>query len=516
MQRPEPRCLTIWPVTTLRTALRDCLVVAASVGAAVLAAFAVDRLAGVSAPYVPFAAAVVVGAAFWWRPPLGILAFAMFALLAGTLEHWVDLDLLLFDEIGILVLLAIAVAARYVRFGRPRVGWLEWSLAVLVAAAIASSVWNGIPAVTWLAGLFLLLKAVAFFYLLRLLALNDADVEGIGIVVLLVAGAIGVLGLVEWLDPVTFQRALNLPTYELSRAEVPIVRSIFLHPALYGWLTAFGSLLCYARFLTHRSWWSLPAGLMLNAGTFLSGRRTPMLGVGLAIAVGLLWLTLRMGLRRAATRIWLPAAIVVVVAIVMLAPAIGRLAQLTAEEYGPSIEVAQEIFRDDPRSEVVATVHPRIALYAASLAIGRDEFPLGAGIGQFGSHLSRDDYSPLYERYGLNQVALLRPDDPQAATDAFWPMVLGETGWIGLVAGMCFFGGIAIALWQAASAAPTGRRRLIALAALFVFLEGLVRSATSSVFVAPPIAYFVLGAAGLALGASDHDPADAEEPSTPV
>jgi hypothetical protein len=95
-------------------------------------------------------------------------------------------------------------------------------------------------------------------------------------------------------------------------------------------------------------------------------------------------------------------------------------------------------------------------------------------------------------------------------------MVLGETGWIGVLAGLSFFGGIAIALWQAASRASTARRRLIALAGLFVFLEGLVRSATSSVFVAPPIAYFVLGAAGLAIGAADAaELADVDEASAP-
>ena len=486
------------------TVLRDSLSVAVCVGGAALAAAAVDRLLGMAAPYVPLAAALVVGAAFWWRPAAGILAFAIFALLAGTLEHWADLDLLLFDEIGILILLAVAVAGGHVRPARPRFGWLEWSIALLVVAAFASSVSNGVAPVTWLAGIFLLLKAVSFFYLLRSLRFDGVQAERIGSVVLLVAGVIGVLGLVEWLDPVAFQRALGLPIFDQARAEVPIIRSIFLHPALYGWLTAFGSLLCYARFLTHGSRWSLLAGLVLNVGTFLSGRRTPMLGVGLAVAVGLVWWTARLGPRRAVTRVWLPVTAGAVLAAAVLSPAIGRLSEMTIGEYVPSIGVAREIFADDPRPEVVASVHPRIALYAASLAIGRDHLPLGAGIGRFGSHLSRDDYSPIYERYGLNQIALLRPDDPQAATDAYWPMVLGETGWIGLLAGLAFFGGIAVALWRSAAAATDARLRLIGLAALFVYLEGLARSATSSVFVAPPIAYFVLGAAGLALGIGDR------------
>lgn len=496
-------CPTIWPVTTVRTGLRDLLIVAGWVLAAALAAVAVNRLTGASAPYVPAVAAVVVGIAFRWRPLVGVLTFGVFALLAGTLEYWLGLDLLLFDEIAILLLVSLAAVGGLVRT-RPPLGWLEWSLAILVLAAIASSMSNGISPITWLPGIFLLLKAVLAFYLLRLVRFDAVEAGRMGIVVLLVAGIVGALGLVEFLDPVSFQRRLGLPIYDQSRAEVPIVRSIFLHPALYGWLTAFGSLLCYARFLTHRSWWSIPAGLALNAGTFLSGRRTPMLGVGLAVAVGLVSSTSRMGLRRAATRVWLPAAAVIVLAAALLSPAIGRLTELTIAEYVPSIEVAREIFAERPRPEVVAGVHPRIALYAGSLAIGRDHFPLGAGIGRFGSHLSRDDYSPMYERYGLDQVALLRPDDPQAATDAFWSMVLGETGWIGLLAGLAFFGGIVVAVWRSCWHAAGAELRLIGLAALFVYVEGLVRSATSSVFVAPPIAYFVLGAAGLALGVADR------------
>jgi O-antigen ligase len=93
-------------------------------------------------------------------------------------------------------------------------------------------------------------------------------------------------------------------------------------------------------------------------------------------------------------------------------------------------------------------------------------------------------------------------------------MVLGESGVLGLLAALCFFGGTGAALWMATSHATTARRRLIALAGLFVFLEGLVRSATSSVFVAPPIAYFVLGAAALTLGLPDSaEVVDAELPA---
>jgi hypothetical protein len=139
-----------------------------------------------------------------------------------------------------------------------------------------------------------------------------------------------------------------------------------------------------------------------------------------------------------------------------------------------------------------------VALYAGSVAIAIDEFPLGGGLGRFGSHLSRQDYSPLYEQYALDQVPMLGPERAQAATDAFWPMVLGETGAIGLAAALVLFLGISLALWRHASTERSVDRRLILLGALFVSIEGLVRSVTSSVFIAPPIGYFVLGTAAIA------------------
>lgn len=490
------------PVPTIRSALRTLLVATAAVVVASVAALVVDRTAVGPAQLVPAVAAVVVAGLFWFRPVEGLLAFGLFALFADTVEHWLAVDVLLFDELGLLALIAAAVGAGRVATSRVRFGWLELSVIVLALAGIGSSLLNGVPLQTWVPGLFLLLKGILFFALVRLMPLTEADVERLGVALLVVAAVIGLSGFVEWLDPVAFQSALGLPIYEQARGGVPIVKSVFLHPAQFGWLTAFGSLICYARFVTHRSWWTIPSALVLNVGTFLSGRRTPLLGVVAAVGVGLAWWTSRVGLRRALLRIWLPAAGVALIGAFVLAPSIRQLALVTGFEYGPSMELVDEIFAEAPRSEVLAGIHPRVGLYAASVAIARDELPLGAGLGRFGSHMSRTDYSPVYERYGLDQVRLLGPSDPSAATDAFWPMVLGETGLVGAVAAIVFFGGMGVLLWRAASNAVSARLRTILLAALFVAVEGLIRSATSSVYVAPPIAYFVLGSAGAALAAA--------------
>lgn len=499
-------------VPTFRSALRALALVVASVALAAGAALIVDRVGLGPSALVPLAAAVVIAGVFWRWPAEGLLGFGGFSLLADTFEHWLQFDVLLFDEIGLILLAAVALAAGHLALDRVRPGWLEGAIVVLALAGVLSSLINGVPFVTWAAGLFLLLKGVAFFELTRLLRLTPVDAVRMGIVVLLVAAVIGGLGLLEWLDQRTFQTVLGLPLLEQVRGDVPVIRSVFLHPALYGWLTAYASLLCYAVFITHRAWWALPAGLLFNVSTFLSGRRTPLVGVVVAVAIGLIWWSTRLGMRRALLRLWAPVAVVAIVGAVLLAPSFQRLVDVTVLEYGPSMGPASEIFADEPRAEVIAPVHPRIALYTASVAIARDSFPLGGGLGRFGSHLSREDYSPLYERYGLDQIRLLQPTDPQAATDAFWPMVLGETGVVGALAAVVLFVGMAVVLWRVASAAGSRRTRMIALAALFVVVEGVIRSATSSVYVAPPIGYFVLGAAGVALAVTstrEVEPGDA-------
>lgn len=496
---------------TLRSALSVLVVALATVAGATIVAFAVDR-AGVGPPFVvPLMAALVVAGLFWVRPPDGLLAFGLFSLLADTLEHWVGFDVLLFDELGLLLLVGVALSAGHVALARVRPGWLEGAVAILATAGVLSSLLSGVPVIIWMGGLSLLLKGIAFFELVRFMRFSAADAERLGIAMLLVAGIISSLGFWEWLDQGAFQTALGLPLNEQVRGEVPVIRSIFLHPAQYGWITAYASLLCYAAVITRRAWWALPIGLLFNLGTFVSGRRTPLLGVGAALATGLGWWSTRLGWRRAGTHLWAPLGVLAIVGLLVLAPSFQRLAEVTVEEYGPSLEPAGEIFAAAPRAEVIAAVHPRIALYAGSAAIARDFFPFGGGLGRFGSHLSREDYSPLYQRYGMDQIRLLQPSDPQAATDAFWPMVLGETGFVGAVAAVAFFVGMAVVLWRTASAAESPRNRMIALAALFVVVEGLIRSVTSSVYVAPPIGYFVMGTAGIALAATSAPDSSGQE-----
>ena len=75
----------------------------------------------------------------------------------------------------------------------------------------------------------------------------------------------------------------------------------------------------------------------------------------------------------------------------------------------------------------------RAQLLIKSIQIARDHFPLGAGFGTYGSHYSAIYYSPLYYKYGLSAIYGLSEKMYSFICDSFWPMILGQAGFFGMV-----------------------------------------------------------------------------------
>lgn len=448
-----------------------------------------------AAVLVPAASACAVAIVFLRQPAAGIGAFLLVVLIVHTLEHWLGADLRFFDEISVGLLVPLSAAKSWQRLIYVRPSWKESALAVALAAGVLSSLVNAVPAMTWIPALALLAKGFAFFYAVSWLRLKPSEIEGVGAVLLVTAAVILALGFAEWVNPVVFQQAVGLPPFHEVRGGIAVVKSIFLHPALFGWFTAFASLFMFARFIVLREWWALAAGLILSFGTLLSGRRRPVIGVLTALGLGALWTWRRLSAPKVMVRLLAPLAVALLVIGVVTSPALSDFYAGTVDEYLGRGDLG-EILRPHPDEAVIAGSHPRMALYVGSLAVARDFFPLGAGLGRFGSYMSEAHYSPLYDRYGLDVVFGLSPDQPEAISDTFWPMALGELGPLGLVGLAAFLGIILVGLWRAVGDATTLAIRAFALGGLFVFVEGLVGSLTAATYVAPPIAYFVFAAAG--------------------
>ena len=436
----------------------------------------------------------------------GWMAFLLVALVADTAEYWGGMSLRLYDEAAIPALIGVTVLVNRSRIELPRLGFREAGLALFLLAGVASSLVNGVPLTVWITALALLGKGFAVFYALVALRVTADEIRPLVLATAVIGAVVIAIGFVEFVAPAAVRSALGLPPYTATRGGLTVVTSIFLHPALYGWLTAFGSLFLYARFAVLRSPVALVAAVILNIGTLLSGRRTPLIGVVVGLVLG--------GVRQVAAgllspRVWLPVAAALVLFVVVSLPVLGRFYERTLTEYGAPPEMVAEILSPDPDAEVLRQMQPRLALYLGSLAIARDELPFGAGFGRFGSHMSREVYSPVYAAYGMDGMYGIKPERPIAVTDTFWPMVLGEAGVLGLVGLAAFFGLLFRDLWHASGRIAEPALRAAVLGALLILVEALVRSLTSSVFVAPPIAYVVFATVALALAVARRT--DAEE-----
>ena len=75
----------------------------------------------------------------------------------------------------------------------------------------------------------------------------------------------------------------------------------------------------------------------------------------------------------------------------------------------------------------------RSALMTTSFKIANDYFPIGTGFGTYGSYFSGENYSPVYRMYGIDKVWGLSEEGTFFISDSFWPMILGQFGYLGLI-----------------------------------------------------------------------------------
>ena len=490
----------------LHPLLVSLLLAVGSAALAFLAAIVVDALSlGMVA--VSVVAAAVIAVAYAVRPVDGLLGFGLVLLLTETVAYWTGVDVRYGDEIGVALLVVTAVVVHRHRLVVPRPGWREAALGAFFVMGIVSSLVQSVPLHVWLFGLALLAKAFVFFYLVISMPVSIDEVRRTSTVALGVALVILGIGAVEFLAPDLATQVLGVYPFNETRGSIQIVNSWFTEPGLYGWLAVFVSLFLLARFVVMRSAWALVLALLVGGAAVLSGRRTPVIGLVIGLVVGLLHQALG---RHVSWRAWAAIGAGVLLLAAVSIPAIGGFYAQTLTDYVGRPDAIMEVLEENPRPRRVKRLQPRVALVVGSVAVARDELPLGVGIGRYGSHMSREEYSPVYRRYELHRVYGLRERRPIAVTDNFWPMLLGETGVIGFLGAVGFFAFLLRDAWRAARPRASPEMAAFTLGALMVLAETLVRSAAAPAFVAPPIAYWVFGAVGLALALRADGPAVAQ------
>ena len=122
----------------------------------------------------------------------------------------------------------------------------------------------------------------------------------------------------------------------------------------------------------------------------------------------------------------------------------------------------------------------RGALSFTSIEILKDYFPIGTGLGTFASAPSGDYYSKVYEIYGISDIWGLTPEWPEFVSDCFWPMILGQTGFLGLVTYVY----ILVVLFKELNKS-FGTNKRVYLAGLGALVYLVISSVAESAFVNP-------------------------------
>lgn len=75
----------------------------------------------------------------------------------------------------------------------------------------------------------------------------------------------------------------------------------------------------------------------------------------------------------------------------------------------------------------------RQVLFVTAFEIANDHFPLGAGFGTYASHFSAQSYSPIYSLYHIQNTYGISKNNTSFISDTFWPMIIGQFGYIGSI-----------------------------------------------------------------------------------
>ena len=125
---------------------------------------------------------------------------------------------------------------------------------------------------------------------------------------------------------------------------------------------------------------------------------------------------------------------------------------------------------------------PRGLIYKYSIKIANDHFPLGTGFGRYGGEISTKYYSPVYREYDLEKHYGFNPERDRVnyARDTFWPMILGETGYFGLMLYVILILGLFVPFFK-----KSDNKYILYTRAILIY--AIISSFASPFFVAPPL-----------------------------
>lgn len=473
----------------------------ATVTVSVGAGFAVAS-GGRALTYIGAAAMAAVGlVVFALRPKLLVLAVVVATLFDEFLAALPHLGKLNLADDGLAAVAIVMLPTLRLLADQPlrRLPGDRW-FAAYATLGVCSSFAVGAPMKVTLAGLFLATKGIAVGWAVAQVEWHRTDVRQLGRCTVAI-GAVALFGAaLNIVDAGWFSRH-GLLLGDVGRLGMPTLTSFFLRTgsfSLVGGMLAIVAVAAHRPGETRKAW----AAVVFALASVFTLRRTIVAALFVALAA------IRMRLNRTATMLFLLVAVPMVV--VLLWAPLHRVAAATSGTYLSN-----------------GTVAPRTLLYRGSVTVARNHFPLGAGFGRYGSSVALTHYSPEYRNlaftyvWGLSpRVAGVAATAPNFGSDTFWPAVLGETGWPGLL--MLLLGLAAVGRYLLAASREDedddGPVRLLGLVGIGWFALLAVESLSNPVYIGPPTYPLLFGLAGViaALRHSGREDHFATQPVLPV
>lgn len=178
----------------------------------------------------------------------------------------------------------------------------------------------------------------------------------------------------------------------------------------------------------------------------------------------------------------------------------GKSNRLSAVHIALGLAVVALIGMDQYINYYQSAGSARGELARQAIAVANDYFPFGTGFATYGSAVTAqiDNYSPLYYMYGLSIVWGLAPGAASFLSDTFWPTVLAQFGYFGLIA----FAALLIALFAMCYKAGGSRLPVICIFSIF---SSQARLRARSLTRALSILQCALGLRFAPLGSDAHD-----------
>ncbi len=389
------------------------------------------------------------------------------------------------DEVYILTVFLLIIM---VRLGKGRTLLkmpIYFPLFGLIFIGFLSGIVARVPAFITFSQLFLLIKSFLIFFIFAHFNFSEKDVKRFVKVFGIFALIVMFFAFVDLVALERFRKLFGIYPDVEWRAGIPSIKSVFVHPGDFGWFMSFVSLFVLSFFWVYKKQKYLLLSLFFFLGVFLSMRVKAFIGFGISALVSLLYL-MRCKIKHS-LRYFILFLVFGICFCVLGRHQIKLLYNYAVGYYLKSL-----------LNEQLEYQPPRVLLYRTAFKVAKDYFPFGAGAGRYGSWIARTHYSPLYEKYGFSTRWGLSRHHDMFLTDTFWPMIIGETGFIGFFFYLLIIVSLSKICFKCFKSTDKLFLKAFCLGALMVFIEGIVESVGTSFFVKGPQAYFVFAALGMA------------------